>query len=72
MASWPIGYAAVCKTVYPGSNPGDASKELLEIVALFFVLIFRKNQLKIYRLQEMPLKPSKKLGGFLWNIFGLN
>jgi hypothetical protein len=28
MATWRSGYAAVCKTVYPGSIPGVASKEI--------------------------------------------
>ena len=28
-ATWRSGYAAVCKTVYPGSIPGVASKALI-------------------------------------------
>ena len=28
MATWRSGYAAVCKTVYPGSIPGVASNEI--------------------------------------------
>ena len=28
VATWRSGYAAVCKTVYPGSIPGVASKKI--------------------------------------------
>jgi hypothetical protein len=28
MATWRSGYAAVCKTVYPGSIPGVASNKI--------------------------------------------
>jgi hypothetical protein len=28
MATWRSGYAAVCKTVYPGSIPGVASRQI--------------------------------------------
>jgi hypothetical protein len=34
MATWRSGYAAVCKTVYPGSIPGVASKETLSLSAI--------------------------------------
>jgi hypothetical protein len=32
MATWRSGYAAVCKTVYPGSIPGVASNKIKELV----------------------------------------
>jgi hypothetical protein len=32
-ATWRSGYAAVCKTVYPGSIPGVASKQIKYLVA---------------------------------------
>ena len=32
MATWRSGYAAVCKTVYPGSIPGVASNKINNLV----------------------------------------
>ena len=31
MATWRSGYAAVCKTVYPGSIPGVASNKIKDL-----------------------------------------
>jgi hypothetical protein len=31
-ATWRSGYAAVCKTVYPGSIPGVASKQINDLI----------------------------------------
>jgi hypothetical protein len=34
MATWRSGYAAVCKTVYPGSIPGVASSKIKHLPPL--------------------------------------
>jgi hypothetical protein len=39
-ATWRSGYAAVCKTVYPGSIPGVASNNKIKHLDQFLVLRF--------------------------------
>ena len=41
MATWRSGYAAVCKTVYPGSIPGVASSKIKRLLPPLLAAGFR-------------------------------
>jgi hypothetical protein len=42
-ATWRSGYAAVCKTVYPGSIPGVASSFKINNLVEFFEVGFKRR-----------------------------
>ena len=57
-ATWRSGYAAVCKTVYPGSIPGVASNLFNDLVRLALAKIDFGHRLATDFVGELIPKPS--------------
>jgi protein-L-isoaspartate(D-aspartate) O-methyltransferase len=59
MASWRSGYAEDCKSLHPGSIPGEASNKILKALSMVDFTQARRmmvdGQLRTFDVNDMPL-----------------